>query len=50
MQPAFGAGIAASRARRPGAARLQSLVTHTIFGLGLYLTGLVASFLHPPCQ
>ena len=35
MQPGMGAGIAASRTRRPGAARMQSLVTHTIFGLGL---------------
>jgi hypothetical protein len=36
MQPGMGAGIAARRTPRPGAARLQSLVTHTIFGLGLY--------------
>jgi len=36
MQPAMGAGIAASRTPRPAAARLQSLVTHTVFGLGLY--------------
>lgn len=36
MQPGMGAGIAASRTPRPAAARLQSLVTHTIFGLGLY--------------
>ena len=36
MQPGMGAGIAASRTSRPNAARLQSVVTHTIFGLGLY--------------
>jgi hypothetical protein len=36
MQPGMGAGIAASRTPRPKAARLQSIVTHTIFGLGLY--------------
>jgi len=36
MQPGMGAGIAASRTPRPGAARLQSLVTHAVFGLGLY--------------
>src|SRR5262245_56579443 len=36
MQPGMGAGIAASRTPRPAAARLQSLVTHSIFGLGLY--------------
>ena len=36
MQPAMGAGIAASRTPRPAAARLQSVITHTVFGLGLY--------------
>lgn len=41
MQPAMGAGIAASRTPRPGAARLQSLTTHFIFGLGLYAGGLL---------
>lgn len=44
MQPGMGAGIAASRTRRPGAARLQSLITHTIFGLGLYASGWVAYY------
>jgi hypothetical protein len=39
MQPGMGAGIAASRTPRPGAARLQGLVTHGIFGLGLYAAG-----------
>lgn len=41
MQPGMGAGFAASRTARPNAARLQSLVTHAIFGLGLYAAGLV---------
>lgn len=39
MQPGMGAGIAASRTPRPAAARLHSLVTHAIFGLGLYAAG-----------
>ena len=39
MQPGMGAGIAASRTARPNAARLQSLITHAIFGLGLYAGG-----------
>jgi hypothetical protein len=43
MQPAMGAGIAASRTPRPAAARLQSLITHVIFGLGLYASGLLVS-------
>ena len=38
MQPAMGAGIAASRTRDPARARRQSLVTHAIFGAGLYLS------------
>ena len=42
MQPGMGAGVAASRTPRPAAARLQSIVTHTIFGLGLYASGWVA--------
>jgi hypothetical protein len=37
LQPALGAGIAASRTPRPGLARRRSLVTHLVFGLGLYL-------------
>jgi hypothetical protein len=45
MQPGMGAGIAASRTPRPGAARLQSLVTHTVFGLGLYAAGWLQSIL-----
>lgn len=39
MQPAMGAGVASSRTPRPNVARLQSLLTHTIYGLGLYLAG-----------
>lgn len=41
MQPAMGAGIAASRTPRPNAARLQSLLTHLVFGLGLHAAALV---------
>jgi len=36
MQPGMGAGIAASRTPRPTAARVQSLITHAVFGVGLY--------------
>ena len=46
MQPGMGAGIAASRTPRPAAARLQSLVTHTIFGLGLYAASQTARLLY----
>lgn len=40
MQPAMGAGFAASKTPTPLRNCLRSLVTHTIFGLGLYLSGL----------
>ena len=43
VQPAMGAGIAASRTPRPNAARVQSVVTHTIFGFGLYVAAWLAS-------
>ena len=37
MQPGMGFGIAASKAPDPMRARLRSLMTHTVFGIGLYL-------------
>src|SRR5688500_16983534 len=45
MQPGMGAGIAASRTPHPAAARLQSLITHAIFALGLYASAWAANFL-----
>ncbi len=48
MQPAMGAGIAASRTPRPSSARIQSLVTHAVFGLGLYGAAWVSRFLCSP--
>jgi Protein of unknown function (DUF2938) len=38
MQPAMGAGIAARRTANPTRARVQSLISHTVFGIGLYAT------------
>lgn len=43
MQPGMGAGIAASRTPRPSAARAQSLLTHAVFGLGLYAAAWLAN-------
>jgi hypothetical protein len=37
MQPAFGLAVAASKTPNPTQARLRSLMTHTAFGVGLYL-------------
>ncbi|HHQ2585175.1 DUF2938 domain-containing protein [Providencia rettgeri] len=45
MQPAMGAGIAASRTPNPNKARLMSLLSHSVFGVGLYLTALVLQLL-----
>ncbi|UTY59417.1 DUF2938 domain-containing protein [Massilia sp. erpn] len=47
MQPAFGMGIAASRTPAPAIARLRSLLTHTVFGVGLYLAALLTAGLPP---
>ena len=43
MQPAFGMGLAASRMPHPWQVRLRTLVTHLVFGVGIYLTALVTS-------
>jgi hypothetical protein len=43
MQPAMGAGIAASRTPRPAEARLHSFLTHAVFGVALYLAGWIVS-------
>jgi hypothetical protein len=45
MQPAFGLGVAASKTPNPTQARIRSLMSHTIFGLGLYISAAVLSFL-----
>ena len=44
MQPAFGLGMAASRTPKPMQARLKSLVTHSVFGVGLYVCALGVSY------
>ncbi|WP_428481870.1 DUF2938 domain-containing protein [Pyruvatibacter mobilis] len=43
MQPAFGFGVAASRAPAPWTARARSLMAHTSFAVGLYAAGLGVS-------
>jgi len=45
MQPAFGLGFAASKTPNPTQARLRSLMNHAVFGLGLYLFGLLVHWL-----
>lgn len=43
MQPGMGLGIAARRTPHPDAARRRSLVTHLLFGIGLYGAGAAMS-------
>jgi hypothetical protein len=44
MQPSLGLGIAASRTPNPTQARLKSLATHIVFGVGLYGCALGLSY------
>lgn len=45
MQPAMGAGIAASRSPNPRSARLRSVVNHGIFAVGLLVAGWTTALL-----
>ncbi|KAB2308426.1 DUF2938 domain-containing protein [Betaproteobacteria bacterium SCN2] len=45
MQPAMGSGFAASRTPTPLKNCLRSVVNHSVFGLGLYLTAFLAAWL-----
>lgn len=44
VQPALGLGIAAAKTPNPTQARLKSLITHTVFGVGLYLSAFPVSY------
>lgn len=44
LQPALGAGIAARRTPSPWIARTRSLFAHTMFGLGLWIGGLLLAW------
>ena len=45
MQPSLGLGVAASRTAKPTQARLKSIATHTVFGIGLYACALGVRYL-----
>jgi hypothetical protein len=45
MHPSFGLGLASSKAANPMQARLRSLMSHSVFGVGLYVSALVLSSL-----
>jgi uncharacterized membrane protein YagU involved in acid resistance len=48
MQPSLGLGVAASRTPHPAQARLKSLVTHVVFGMGLYISACGVSYMQAP--
>ncbi|MEH6446186.1 MAG: DUF2938 domain-containing protein [Oceanospirillaceae bacterium] len=41
MQPCLGLGIAAAKTPKPNVARFRSLLTHVVFGLGLYFSAII---------
>jgi hypothetical protein len=45
MQPGMGAGIAASKTPSPAQARLRSIINHTVFGFGLYISAVLTAML-----
>jgi hypothetical protein len=47
LQPALGAGVASSRTPAPLFNSLKSVVTHTVYGAGLYLAALALAALLP---
>jgi len=44
VQPALGLGIAAAKTPHTTQARLKSLITHTVFAVGLYLSAVPVSY------
>jgi hypothetical protein len=47
LQPAMGAGMASSKTPRPVFNATKSLITHTVYGFGLYFAALAAMWLLP---
>ena len=47
LQPAIGLGLAGAKTPAPARARLKSLVTHTVFGAGLYLAARALGYVWP---
>ena len=43
MMPGMGAGIAGGKTPNPNVTRLKSVVGHSVFGLGMYVTALAAA-------
>lgn len=50
LQPALGAGIASSKTAAPLFNSMKSVVTHTVYGFGLYLAALGTAWLIPAAK
>lgn len=46
LQPAMGAGIAASRTIKPNLVRLHSIINHAVFGFGLFLSAIAIKLIN----
>jgi hypothetical protein len=44
LQPSLGLGIASSKTSNPTFARIKSIMTHIIFGIGLWLSTIAANY------
>jgi Protein of unknown function (DUF2938) len=44
LQPLLGFGMASSKTPKPAQARLKSMATHTVFGVGLYASALGVNY------
>lgn len=47
LQPGLGAGIASAKTATPNFNRIKSLMTHTVYGFGLYFAARLAALLLP---
>jgi hypothetical protein len=47
LQPAMGAGVASSKTSKPMFNSVKSVITHVVFGIGLYLAALATDWLIP---
>lgn len=45
MQPAFGFGIAASNLPNPNILRIRSLLTHSVYGIGLFVSAYIINYI-----
>jgi hypothetical protein len=47
LQPALGLGPASSKVSNPAQARMKSVMTHIVFGVGIWLSALVLKYAFP---